>query len=484
MQSTYVVSTWLFQRALGLIYCAAFASLAVQIKGLIGRNGILPAEAFLESARVRLGRRRFFTLPTLCWWRATDGFLQFLCWSGVALSLLLAAGFLPVPTLILLWLSYLSLLNTCGVFLGYQWDVLLLETGFLSIWLAPVDVAFDWPPSVAPNRMALWLAWWLLFRLMFSSGAVKLRSGDPTWRRMTALIYHYETQPLPTPLAWHAHQLPKSVHEFCCAAMFVIELGVPFLFVAPPPICYIAALLTIGLMLLIMATGNYCFFNLLTIALCLLVFDDSLFQGFPKAVVTASGWSSWWVVPPSLLLLALSIRPVAHLFVQDVPWPRTLQALAGWLEPFHLVNSYGLFAVMTTTRNEIIIEGSLDGATWKAYEFKWKPGDVRRPLRYCIPHQPRLDWQMWFAALGAFDEWFVTLLARLLENTEPVVTLLRNNPFPDAPPKYVRALLYRYRFTDPFTLRSTGAWWHRDLMGLYCPILTRGDGMQNKIRVA
>jgi hypothetical protein len=310
---------------------------------------------------------------------------------------------------------------------------------------------------------------------MFSSGVVKLRSGDPTWRALTALTYHYETQPLPTPLAWLAHQLPAWMHKMSCALMFAIELPVAFLALAPPPASYVTGLLTPALMLLIMATGNYCFFNLLAIALSLLMFDDTVWhRALPGSAVGSSGWASWAVIPAAVMLVALSIRPMVYLFDRDVHWPRLPERLFAWLEPFHLVSGYGLFAVMTTARLEIVVEGSDDGTSWKAYEFRWKPGDPTRRPRYCMPHQPRLDWQMWFAALGGYrtDGWFIAFLRRLLENARPVVGLLRTNPFHDAPPRYVRAVLYQYHFTDGAEHRVTSAWWRRERLRLHAPVLT------------
>ena len=474
---TYALSTWFFLRALGVIYLAAFVSLAVQIRGLIGRTGIAPVGALLEDAKHFYGDRRLLRLPTLAWFNSTDTFLIVLSWGGAVLAVALVAGIAPVVTLTLLWAFYLSLFNVCRLFLGYQWDALLLEMGFLAIWLAPHTWLLRWPPIEQPPRVALWLTWWLLFRLMFSSGVVKVRSGDRTWRTLTALTFHYETQPLPTPLGWFAHQAPVWVHKASCAVMFGIELAAPFLVFAPQPLCALAAVLTIALMLGVMATGNYCFFNLQTIALSMLVFDDAAIRRvFPanRAAVTSA---SPLVLAVGALLAVLSVRPVAHLFARHLRWPRSMESLFASCEPWHLVNSYGLFAVMTTVRREIIVEGSDDGADWKRYDFKWKPSDPMRRPRYCMPHQPRLDWQMWFAALADYRAypWFMAFLARLLENSPPVVRLLRTNPFPTSPPRYLRALTYRYRFTDPATRRQTGAWWQRELLGLYCPVLVRTD---------
>jgi hypothetical protein len=474
----YAISTWLFLRALGLIYVAAFISLGVQVAGLIGPRGILPAEPWLEEVHAKYGRSRFLRLPTLCWLGGGDRVLRALCWTGAALGSVLVVGVAPALTLALLWGLYLSLFNVCGVFLGYQWDVLLLETGFLAIWLAPLDLLPQWPPSTEPHPIALGLAWWLLFRLMFSSGIVKLKSGDPTWRDLTALTYHYETQPLPAPLAWYAHQWPRWIQRLSCAVMFAIELVVPFLFFAPPPVSYAAAGLTAALMLLIMATGNYCFFNLLTLALCVLIVDDEIWRALlPTGSASSAAWPSAVVVPVAALLFLLSIRPVVHVFWRQVRWPRPLARVLASLEPFRLVSGYGLFAAMTTTRPEIIVEGSEDGAAWKPYEFRWKPGDIGRPPRYCIPHQPRLDWQLWFAALSSWERepWFIAFLARLLENSRPVLALLGSNPFPDRPPRYVRALLYRYRYTTRAERRATGVWWIRELIGPYCPVLKAQD---------
>jgi hypothetical protein len=478
LTATYAWSTWLFLRLIGLIYLAAFVSLGVQIRGLIGQQGITPIAPFLDEARSLFGRSRFAHLPTLAWLNSSDRFLAFLCWGGAALALGLIAGVAPPLTAALLWLFYLSLFHVCPLFLGYQWDVLLLETGFLAIWLAPLEWLPQGPSAADPHPVALWLAWWLLFRLMFASGVVKLRSGDRTWRNLTALAFHYETQPLPTPLAWFAHRLPTAFHQASCAGMFAVELVVPFLIVAPVPLSYLPGALTIALMLGIMATGNYCFFNLLTIALSLLVFDDAFFSRlFQTRDIVAAVWPSWAVIPVAALLALLSLRPVGHLLARGVRWPAALRSLFAACEPWHLVSGYGLFAVMTTERREIVVEGSDDGATWQTYEFKWKPCDPLRAPRYCMPHQPRLDWQMWFAALADYraSPWFLAFLARLLENSPAVVTLLRRNPFADRPPRYVRAVVYRYRFADRAARRQARAWWTRERLGLYCPVLTKAS---------
>ena len=482
----YVLSSWLFLRLLGLSYLAAFVSLAVQIKGLAGRRGILPARDYLLARRT-CGPTRFLQYPTLCWWNAGDRFLVFLCRCGVVLAALLVLGVAPLPILMLLWGFYLSLFTVCRVFLGYQWDVLLLETGFLAIFIAPITLLPEFPPSTAPSKLVLWLLWWLLFRLMFSSGFVKLRGGDKSWRTLTALRRHYETQPLPTRTAWHMHQLPPRFHRFSALFMFAVELLMPVFIFAPPPFCYLAGGSFILLMLLIMATGNYAFFNLLAIALSVLLFDDFFWislagECLPEiqlvwAAAGASSWRTFICIPVALIIGLLSVEVVCRLFRVSRPWPRPMERLIEWLDPFRLVNGYGLFAVMTTERPEIIVEGSHDGVHWKEYEFKWKPGDVNRAPRFVAPHQPRLDWQMWFAALSPYAgaPWFGRFLLCLLQGSSDARALLRMNPFAEDPPRFVRAVLYDYHFTNRATRRATGAWWRRDRRGLYGPVLSRRD---------
>jgi len=477
---TFVLAGWVFLRLLGLIYLAAFVSLAVQIKGLVGSAGILPAKEFL-AARKHWGAHRFQRLPTLCWGNASDGFLMFLAWGGAALAALLIAGFAPCPVLILLWGFYLSLFTIGRFFLAYQWDTLLLEAGFLAIFFAPQELAPVFPPRAEASPVILWLYWWLLFRLIFSSGVVKLRSSDSTWRRLTALRYHFETQPLPTPLAWSAHQLPIRIHRAAAALLLAIELGAPFLIAGPPLLRHVTAASLVLLMALIQLTGNYSFFNLLGIALSVLLLDDKLllpvFRWAAHGVALAPAppsprWLDGIAAVVAVVVLSLSMETLRRLFRIEVSWPKSIAKTFEFLEPFRLVNAYGLFAVMTIERPEIIVEGSNDGAHWLAYEFKWKPGDVRRAPRFVAPHQPRLDWQMWFAALGYYPNhpWFGRFLRRLLEGSPAVLGLLRTNPFPDKPPRLVRGVLYDYRFTSRAQRRTTRAWWRRERRGSYSPV--------------
>jgi hypothetical protein len=395
-----------------------------------------------------------------------------LCGGGIVLSALLILDIAPGPALAALWASYLSLTVIGQIFMGYQWDALLLETGFLAIFFAPLQLRPRWPRR-EPSRVTLWLLRWLLFRLMFSSGLVKLASGDPTWASFTALTSHYETQPLPTPLAWYAHQLPFWFQQLSALGVLVIELLVPFLIFVPLRRARLAAAAAlVFLQALIALTGNYTFFNLLAVTLCVLLLDDAFLRRFVPERILARfprhpirpRYRLWFVVPlaaailtPSLTLLAAQLGVP----LRSLPGPAvdTLRLAL----PFHLVGAYGLFANMTTSRPEIVVEGSDDGQNWRAYEFRYKPGDLSRPPPWVAPHQPRLDWQMWFAALGSYEQnlWFGRFLARLLEGSPEVLALLERNPFPDSPPQFVRAILYDYHFTDYAQRSADGRWWRR-----------------------
>jgi len=469
--ANYSIGVWLFLRALGVIYALAFLSLAVQIKGLAGREGILPAREFLQRTREAYGKRSFFEVPTLCWLNHTDNFLKFLCWAGALLGALVAFGVAQLPALILAWLFYLSLFSVARLFLGYQWDSLLLEAGFVAIFLAPWRLSPAGPIDIPPWSILVVL-YWLLFRLVFLSGFVKLRSGDQTWKQLTALTWHYVTQPLPTPPAWFAHQLSKAFHKFSAIVMFAIELGAPFLIFAPPPFRHLAALLIVILMLLIMFTGNYAFFNPLTIALCLPLLDNAFYASVfnqPLRATTATAWPPLVSIAVAALLITFTVIRLLRLFHLDA---RIVQTNGNFLDTWPVVNHYGLFSIMTTSRLEIVIEGSRDGKTWLPYEFKFKPGDLKRAPPWVAPHQPRLDWQMWFAALSDYrlNSWFIGFLIRLLQGSAPVLALLKNNPFPNSPPIYVRAIVYDYRFTTRAERRASGAWWTREKRWLYCPV--------------
>jgi hypothetical protein len=475
------VRRW-FLRGLAAVYFVAFLSLGVQIQGLIGSKGILPAAELLADVRAEApGLERFQLLPTLAWVSDSDGFLSFLCWGGAGLAVVLAMDVAPALVLGLLWVFYLSLVQVGQVFLGYQWDALLLEAGLLAVFVAPLRLrprlaATDCPTS----PLAVFMLRFLLFRLMWSSGAVKLLSGDETWRSLRALTVHYETQPLPAPTSWFVHQLPAGFHELSCAVLLGIELLVPLLVFGPRRARLVAFWPLVVLQALIALTGNYAFFNLLTVVLCLMLLDD---RALPARLRGPAADSAAAEAPPSRPWPRVILWPVAAVLLSAAAahqlWtvglrpPAPLLVPARLVAPFAAVNGYGLFAIMTTSRPEIVVEGSDDGLEWKAYAFRSKPGDPARIPGFVAPHQPRLDWQMWFAALGTCEHnpWFTRFLLRLSEASPPVLALLAHDPFAGRPPRFLRAVVYDYRFTDVAARRRTGDWWSRTQTGLYCPAL-------------
>ena len=470
------MTAWLFLRALGVIYLIAFVSLGLQIRGLVGEHGVEPVRDLMADAHgvfdpQHVGVDRYRQLPTLAWIDASDAALVGQCTAGAALSVLLIVDILPGPSLVLLWILYLSLSVAGQDFLSFQWDILLTEAGFLSIFLAPWQRHLRPLRGHEPSPIAVWLLRWLGFRLMVESGAVKLLSGDATWRHLTALTFHFQTQPLPTWIGWYVHQLPAWWQMTSCALMFAIELGAPWLVFATRRGRLAGCVAVVALQVLILLTGNYGFFNYLTIAICFLWLDDGWLPrvraGSSPGVLSVAAWRRH-VVPA---IVAIVVVPVS--IVQFADLSPTLvgpvRTVAAWLQPLRTVNSYGLFAVMTTRRLEIQIEGSDDQITWRPYAFRYKPGDVAEAPRFVAPYQPRLDWQMWFAALGTARQnpWFTNLCVRLLDGSPDVIGLLSGNPFPDHPPRYVRAELFDYRFTTYAERRATGAWWVRTPVGEY-----------------
>lgn len=454
-EQTYTTATALFAKALAVVYFTAFVSFGLQADGLIGSRGILPLAEFGKAVQ----QVPWWDAPTLFRWAQSDAWLRSICWAGAALAiagaLAKAHSWMQRAAFALMFALYLSLVIAGQIFMGYQWDFLLLETGFLAIFLLP---AF---PRV-------WLFHWLLFRLMFESGLVKLQSHDPNWRNLTALSYHYETQPLPTPLAWYANQLPSRFARASTGFVFAIELAFPFLIFGPRRCKQIAAAGMILLQLLIILTGNYTFFNWLAIALCLLLVDDRWFG--KRAIRTEPPRANRFASAALFVFVTVAgCVQIAEMCGSDPP--SLIHQAMSRMAPFGVVNSYGLFATMTTTRPEISVEGSNDGTTWKPYTFRFKAGPLDRAPGWVAPYQPRLDWQMWFGALGNYEQnpWFTQLLLRVLQGSAPVLRLIEQNPFPNAPPKYVRAMLYQYRFTNFDERRKTGNWWKRELEGPYFP---------------
>jgi len=454
----------------------------------------LPADQFMSAAQQQcdaqgIGPERFHLLPTLDWFNASDGFLNFQCAAGSTLAGLLILGIAPAPCLALLWLFYLSLATVGRDFLGFQWDNLLLEAGFLAIFFAPLQILPRRSRETPPSRIVIWLLRLLLFKLIFSSGCVKLLSGDPNWRNLTALTFHYQTQPLPTWPGWYANQLPLWFQKTSCFVMFTVELGAPFLIFAPRRIRFSGCAAIIGLQTLILLTGNYTFFNFLTIALGLLLLDDfalekilpprfrSLFSINTQPSTFNRRWPRAVTLPLATVVLAVSLFQMISMLGVRSGLLAPMAALDQWLMPLRTVNGYGLFAVMTPKRDEIIIEGSDDGVNWLPYEFKYKPGDVNRRPAFVAPFQPRLDWQMWFAALGNYQQnpWFVNFCIRLLQGSPEVLALLEKNPFPKHPPHYIRAGFYDYQFTHFAGRRGVGAWWKREPAGEYLPPISLSD---------
>jgi len=481
--SSYRRVRWLFLRVLAVIYGLAFASFGWQLEGLIGSRGILPAHGFLEHL-VQYGPARYWYVPTLAWVNSSDLFLKGLCISGVVVSILVFLNMAPRLFLFVLWALYLSLVSIGGDFMSFQWDALLLETGFLAIFLAPPGLLPQRNGAPSPAPFSIFLLKWLLFRLMLQSALVKLLSGDPLWRHLTALTVHYQTQPLPNMVAWYMHQLPVWFQKMSCVYMFGVEGLMPLLIFAPRRLRHFAFWQFIALQTLIFLTGNYTYFNLLAMALCLPLLDDSDLRRWlpawceePLTVTNETAKAVMWsrrILVTAVLWLTL----VPFIHVLGMRFIPLIEEPALALSSLRSFNSYGLFAVMTPRRPEIILEGSDDTKTWKAYEFKFKPGDPARRPRQVAPYQPRLDWQMWFAALSDYRQniWFLNLGIRLLEGSPAVTGLLANNPFPEKPPLYLRAMVYDYHFTTREERRQTGHWWVREPEGLYCPVLSLKQG--------
>ncbi len=456
-----------FLRLVGVTYLIAFLSLWSQVTGLVGAHGILPFHELLDAVKAQYGPIRYWYLPTLFWFDASDAALNAVCAAGVVCALAAIAGLVPVAALAGSWVCYLSLVAAGQNFLQFQWDSLLLEAGFVALLLSPWrrQLGASNPP---PSRAALFLARWLLFRLMVSSAAAKLFSGDPTWRALTALDFHYFTQPLPPWTAWYAHHFPEWVQKASVLLMFVVEGLVPFFLWGPRRVRFTAVGLLAGLQVLILATGNYGFFNILAVVLCVPFLDDGVLARGEIRVATAprDRWPRRVVVAA---LVLLSFVPFSHAFRKSAGWLGPVQDAYAVASPLHLVNPYGLFAVMTTDRPEIIIEGSNDRREWKEYEFRYKPGDLARRPPFMAPHMPRLDWQMWFAALGSIqrNQWLLVFCQRLLEGSTDVTALLAHDPFAESPPKFLRVSVYMYEFTTAEERHASGHWWKRSLRGPY-----------------
>jgi predicted DCC family thiol-disulfide oxidoreductase YuxK len=466
---TYQLVSWLFLRLLGLTFFVAFASIGVQITGLVGEQGILPLSQYLDTVSTDHGAWRYWFAPTLLWINTSDTALLSVCLAGAVASVLVTFNIFTRYMLALAFVLHLSLWVAMPVFGGIQPDALILEVGLLAIFLT------------TGSRIVIWLFRWLLFRFMLLSGVVKLLTHDASWAHLTALNYHYETQPLPTPLAWYAHQLPEWFQQLSVLAVFGIELVLPWLVFMPRRLRFVAAWGFLVLQIAITLTGNFYFLNLLAIFLCLFLFDDqALTRLLPSRLAARRQFrlaepGRLATTAAALLATVVVVADLAYIWkrVAQRPLPGPLASLVEVTSRFGVTNFYGFFGVMNTVRREIVVEGSPDAEHWRPYEFRYKPGDVHRCPRWSIPYHPRLDWTMWFAASESpySNLWFGDLLYALLKGNPPVLALLANNPFPEQPPKWVRATLYQYRFTTSAERAATGDCWVRTLLGPYVPPL-------------
>jgi Lipase maturation factor len=458
----YWIARFILQRGLALIYAIAFLVALNQFRPLLGERGLMPTPRFLAATRFR-------DTPSLFHLHYSDRALVAVSLSGLALSLLCALTLTdraPLPLTIavwfVMWALYLSIVNVGQTFYAFGWESLLLEAGFLAIFLGNM--------STAPPVTVMWLFRWLLFRLEFGAGMIKLR-GDRCWRDLTCLNYHHETQPMPNLLSRYFHNLPPQLHRFEVLGNHAAQLVAPFLLFAPQPVAGIAALAMLATQLWLVLSGNFSWLNWITIVIAFAAIDDAwLHRVLPIGAPVFTATPLWFTV--LVLLLTLLVAVLSWWPARNLLSPR--QHMNASFNSLHLVNTYGAFGSVTKVRNEVVIEGTGDAVitpstVWKEYEFKGKPGDLCRRPPQVAPYHLRLDWLMWFAALspGYARGWFVPLLLRLLRNDAATLRLLRHNPFPDAPPRYIRSLLYRYRFTTGAERRQTGAWWERQLVGEY-----------------
>jgi hypothetical protein len=464
----YWLGRLVLERGTAVIFLTAFVAAALQFRALIGEHGMLPIPRYLA-------RQSFWRAPSLFHLRYSDRLFAGVSWLGAALSAGIVAGLADVAPLwaamlmwLTLWALYLSIVNVGQTWYGFGWESLLLEAGFLMIFLGN--------DRVAPPVLTLWMARLLLFRVEFGAGLIKMR-GDPCWRDLTCLYYHHETQPMPGPLSWFFHHLPKPLHRVEVAGNHFAQLIVPFGLFAPQPVASVAGAIVVITQLWLVASGNFAWLNWITIVLAFSAIDDS-----SLATLFAVPAQPAWPGPPLWFAGLVIAFTGAVLFMSYWPVRNMLssrQRMNMSFNPFHLVNTYGAFGSIGRVRREVVIEGTHEQrptphTVWKEYGFKGKPGAVGRLPRQWAPYHLRLDWLMWFAAIspGYAHQWLTPLLQRLLRNDLPTLRLLRHNPFPDSPPRYVRAQLYEYRFTTLAELRRDRAWWHRTLIGGYVRPMT------------
>ncbi|HTL71536.1 MAG TPA: lipase maturation factor family protein [Candidatus Eisenbacteria bacterium] len=461
---SYRLTRLCFQRALAFVYAVAFLATLQQFPGLIGSHGLLPVAAYVKEVR-------FWEAPSLFLWNSSDAAMAAAAWAGLFLALVALSGlserfgaWVSAAVWSGLWALYLSFVNVGQVFYGFGWETMTLEAGFLAVFFGSEDVE---PPAVI-----VWFLRWVLFRLMFGAGLIKLR-GDECWRDFTCMFYHYETQPIPNPLSWYFHHMPHALQKFETLFSLFVELPVPFLYFLPGFLGLAGGILTVLFQFTLILSGNLSWLNYLTITIAIACFDDTALGRFlprPARETRPAGPArKVLLLALTALILFLSVSPTKNLFSDR-------QAMNTSFEPLHLVNAYGAFGSVTKQRAEIVFEGTEEWTVtpqtrWKEYEFRFKPGDPHRMPPVVAPYQPRLDWLLWFAAMSDWREypWLLNLAGKMLQNDRTVLGLLAKNPFPDHPPHYVRATLYRYRFSTPEERRRTGDWWTRSPLGLYLP---------------
>jgi hypothetical protein len=463
----YWLTRLVFQRGLGLVYLIAFIVALNQFRPLLGERGLLPVPAFVKQVA-------FSEAPSLFHFFPKDVAFSAAAWLGIVFSCLAVTGiserystWVSMLVWALLWVLYLSFVNVGQTFYGFGWESILLEIGFFTIFLGS--------QHVEPPIIVIWLLRWVLFRVMFGAGLIKLR-GDPCWHDWSCLDYHYETQPMPNPLSWFLHWGPAWTHRAGVGFNHFVELIVPFGFFFPQPVCLIAGILTIVFQASIMASGNLSWLNFLTIVLAIPALDDRLFlllTRTPAPVMKAPHMAHKVAIFALATLVAyLSINPIRNMIS-----PR--QVMNQSFNPYHLVGTYGAFGGITRVRYEVIVEGTDEAvltpaSKWREYEFKGKPGDPARLPPQVAPYHLRLDWLMWFAAMSDYPQhpWFVHFVAKLLQGDGPTLSLIRSNPFPNKPPHFIRANLYEYHFTTPEEKKKSGHWWKRQLVGGYFPAVS------------
>jgi Lipase maturation factor len=479
------LTRFVFFRLLGLVYTVAFLIVFFQWEPLLGSRGLLPAATFLDNVAGASGRSLavFLRLPTLFWLDASDAAFRVAGLFGLALAMALLVGFANVPSLFLLWLIYLSFVHVGQIFYGYGWEILLLETGFLAIFLAPLWRPWPFARSTPPSPVVILLLRWLAFRLMLGAGLIKLR-GDPCWRDLTCLVFHYETQPNPNPLSWYLHQMPEWFHRLEVLFNHLVELVAPFFVFGPRPARLLVGSLLVLFQVLLILSGNLSFLNWMTLTVCVACLDDGAFRGLlpvrlrervDAAVAGAEEGKARGLACYALAVVVglLSLNPVANMLSPG-------QVMNTSFDPFELVNTYGAFGSIGRERYEIVLEGTEDDpkdpqARWQEYDFECKPGTPARRPCWISPYHYRLDWQMWFLAMpdAPRDPWFVHLVAKLLEGDSAARGLLAPGPFETRPPRAIRARHYRYRMTRWGAAERD--WWKRELVGEYLPPVTRDD---------